>query len=562
MKKVFFAILCFYILFCSSCKMKASNSSFDLKLETVDIFLKQNNFSQAKDYLKKNKRYARTVFERLSFIRRFYILGMDNEVEKMLKATHKKFPLDVNVAAVYANHLAKKGHYLEAEKVASFLWDTPYKSIPAEINIVLNEDKKDISLVDSYKIAGNFTKNVQFFINAASLCALHGEMAEALAFHPNVISAYDNSLFWAKLSYDSGDWMRCIHDINAGEFSFEGEMLKADALVHLGEIEKASVVWSNLVNKDERRDANLLLNVAFSNYFAENRLETQRYLTQLVEQFPDFVNGLVFYGKFAYQSSKIKQPEDLLTLAVRKLGFRSIKMQEIDSMPLIPVSDALHRMDNFLDKYATSENKDKIQYYELMVERQKLLWLYENKYENSEKNIDMWYLLEKCTGNNEIYPEYLAKYATWLFIFSQRFEDAQNLLNTHLQNKSTKGNFDTMLLWEKEYEAFLQGKLHKNYEAAFEIYENLTTDKMSVQALQNYANICEAKFFYDKALRLYGMAQEKSNDSKEKSDIHYKIANVQIAKGSFDDAILSLNYSINLNPGNTKSRLILKKISK
>jgi tetratricopeptide (TPR) repeat protein len=285
-------------------------------------------------------------------------------------------------------------------------------------------------------------------------------------------------------------------------------------------------------------------------------------LTQLVEQFPDFVNGLVFYGKFAYQSSKIKQPEDLLTLAVRKLGFRSIKMQEIDSMPLIPVSDALHRMDNFLDKYATSENKDKIQYYELMVERQKLLWLYENKYENSEKNIDMWYLLEKCTGNNEIYPEYLAKYATWLFIFSQRFEDAQNLLNTHLQNKSTKGNFDTMLLWEKEYEAFLQGKLHKNYEAAFEIYENLTTDKMSVQALQNYANICEAKFFYDKALRLYGMAQEKSNDSKEKSDIHYKIANVQIAKGSFDDAILSLNYSINLNPGNTKSRLILKKISK
>ena len=103
-------------------------------------------------------------------------------------------------------------------------------------------------------------------------------------------------------------------------------------------------------------------------------------------------------------------------------------------------------------------------------------------------------------------------------------------------------------------------KLYNDYATYQNILESIDYDKKSIEVLLNLANIYESQFMYQNALENYSLAEKSTTDTKIKSQIHYNIANVLIKQNNLEDGILSLNYSVSLDPVNTKSRLLLKKL--
>lgn len=575
MKKVCFAILCMWIFLCIGCKISASKSSFNSQIDIIDSLMQSGNYASCKKLLKEAEKAVVTSTNVLSIVKRYYQLNMNKNASDLLQKSQKHFPLDKTLAAVYLNQLLKTGDLENAMELCGILKDSVYESFVAELMLKSIQDKTSEQLLPYYEIAGKATKNNQFLINGAVILAKSGKYEEALELHPQEISQYDNTYFWASLAYDSSDYMRAIRDIDSGSYNMEGQLLKADSYIQMKEYNQSRQVWTELaINQDEINET-LYVNAARSEYILGNYENTKLLLLKLVENFPDYVPGLVFYGQFAYETTMTRKTDDDLGKALRSAGFKSLEMQNNDALPMIPVSDALHKMDSFVQRNKNRVElfgNDKLQYYELMVERQKLQWLYDNENDKDRKMVDIWAMLEFCSGDNQPFPPYLVKYATWFFINNDDYSNAEKLLFNHLE-RSYSITADSILdadisyecesfsNWEKEMLAFLLGNVYKKYDLSQLLYESVLKDEKTIELMLNLASIYEAKAMYGRALELYADCDRKCKSDEEKSDIHYRIAELQFAEDKIEDAKISLNYSITLNPGNTKSRLLLKKIS-
>lgn len=575
MKKVCFAILCMWIFLCIGCKISASKTSFNSQIDTIDSLMQSGNFTSCKKLLKKAEKSAVTSTNILSIVKRYYLLNMNENASDLLKNSQKRFPLDKTIAAVYLNHLLKQGDLEKGMELCGILKDSVYEAFVSELMIKSIQDKTAEQLLPYYEIAAEATKNNQFLINGAVILAKSGKFQEALELHPQVISQYDNAYFWASLAYDAADYMKAIRDIDSGTYNLEGQLLKADSYIQMAEYDQSRQVWTELAKKQDEPNATLYINAARSEYILGNYENTKLLLLKLVENFPDYVPGLVFYGKFAYETTMSKKSEDELSKALRSVGYKSLGMEYRDSLPMIPVTDALHRMDSFLQRNKNRVElfgNDKLQYYELMVEKQKLQWLYDNENDKDSKMVDVWAMLEACSGDNKPYPSYLVGYAVWFFLSNEDYFNAEKLLFNHLEknyviNRELLLDDDSIFEcasftdWEKNMLAFLVGHVYKKYDLSQKLYESVLENELELSTMLNLASIYEAKVMYEKALELYAKCDRECTAKEEKSDIHYRIAELQFAQNKTDDAKISLNYSITLNPGNTKSRLLLKKIS-
>ena len=94
------------------------------------------------------------------------------------------------------------------------------------------------------------------------------------------------------------------------------------------------------------------------------------YVKTLVVAFPDYIDGLVLYGKFLLHYASLGE-ESELTKALRKKGLKSIDMEIQDSKPRIPVSDCLFRMEESLKRRTNLDTQKAT----LQIEYLKLKWL-------------------------------------------------------------------------------------------------------------------------------------------------------------------------------------------
>ena len=135
----------------------------------------------------------------------------------------------------------------------------------------------------------------------------------------------------------------------------------------------------------------------------------------------------------------------------------------------------------------------------------------------------------------------------------------------------------TMEVWEIELAAYFS-LIDENMDAAKRLYEYAVFETGGVNALQknnaiiaisplaqvtsatNLAMLYAASGDLKKSVSLFGLASGRTRDKKIKSRILYKTALVQIDLGNTDEAVLSLNYAISLDPMNANARLLRKKI--
>ncbi len=577
MKSVFTAA-CIMLFF--SCMMSVTDESFASKMDLADSYIAQAQFSSAEKILVKAFKKAHTDFQFLGIYRRFSVMKKYERCAEVIQKAFKKNPESIEIRAVYSHFLIQQKRIAEAVQISQPLAGTFYGSLYAQARFLLIEDSKDFftaELVQLYKDAYASTGNVSFIMNAAVIESLQGNYIKAMQYHPQKITSYDPCLFWACIAYDAGNYAVCLYDLSLLNQSLETEQLKADACLMSGELEKARESWL-WVLEQENAAPSAYFNAASSTEMIRSFNEAGIYARKMVQQYPDYAPGLVYYGFYAIKQNKQKT-EDPLEQALKLSGLKSLQMHIEDSFPKIPVKDAVYRIEKALEK----NNEPSLQIAHLL-----LSWETKKDIQVEDKIVDIWRLLELNMKDAFMYDETILRYAVWFFLSQSKFEEAQSLLLPYIKAKYGQREitaedeyvmvFDAELMkdklssWEREYLAYIYAAYTKEYSKALSLleYEYSLKDKMpegqenmytlNEQLVVNLATMYEGLKYREKAVSLYSEVSSVTESAKLKSEIHYRLACINILRKETKNAVLNLEYSLSLDPDNSKSRLLLKKI--
>ena len=254
---------------------------------------------------------------------------------------------------------------------------------------------------------------------------------------------------------------------------------------------------------------------------------------------------------------------------------------------------------------------------ELLVEKLNLYLCSHSELPQKSLESEIWKTLEINELGTDLYPPLLVNYCVSKLLNYGKTEDARNLFTKYLDAryrlrrdeidkdtlvydvfggekkfvappvpdfvmKAAFGNraseyVSTMEVWEIELAAYFS-LIDENMDAAKRLYEYAVFETGGVNALQknnaiiaisplaqvtsatNLAMLYAASGDLKKSVSLFGLASGRTRDKKIKSRILYKTALVQIDLGNTDEAVLSLNYAISLDPMNANARLLRKKI--
>ncbi|MDE6069119.1 MAG: hypothetical protein K2F89_09250, partial [Treponemataceae bacterium] len=263
-----------------------------------------------------------------------------------------------------------------------------------------------------------------------------------------------------------------------------------------------------------------------------------------------------------------------LTRALRDAGIVSADMKRFDELPRIPVSDALARMRESLERTG-----DKNLHVAILDLEDRISTGIDERARISK----IWRLLEQNTLAPNLYPPEIVQYALHIFLEFERYDEAKNVFVKYLNagfgfdekepfERELLKNIPKMDLWEIEYAAFfaasqndsfLAKRLYeravfgekKSSENSFDAFE--ISPECDIQSAANLAMIYSSTGDKETALKLYGVAASRATDSYLKSEIMYRLGCTYNKLGQKSDARRSLEYGLYLNPGNGNARLLL-----
>lgn len=553
----FVLLIVFSLLVLTGCTKKSANFSFATSMDTVDSMIALGQMKEANDLLKDASTVASEPNEWFAIYKRYIRTGNTKEAGKLMKKAYKKCPGNAEVAAVYAHHLIQEKNYDDAYKVAVRLENTPYGSILSELRLKKAKAENNYlkrEFVQTFCDAAYATGNDRYLRNAAVIEAYNGFIQNALALHPNGETYNEDKLFWALISYDAGNFAQTYIDLAMMEPSAEVMMLKADAALYLDEQKSAFEFWKGALKYDPGLSPVPYYNLAHYAELNDMQAERGEFLILLMKYFPDYVPGLAAYGNYAYDITH-REPEDAITSAVRKAGFKSLNMEQRDTAPVVPVEDALARMEELIAKTGDEA---------ITVERAKLQWRNADK-SPDQKLVDVWFLLEKYPEN-----ENLKYYAVWLLCKLKRYDEAQTMFSKYLVNKygnnDIKDIVSSLSALECEYAAYLSAinvpnEQTPDYKLAVKLYQNLVAhDTKSVPVLMNYGLIRYSESHLQEAFDLYNKALRLTSDETMKAEIQYRMGCVYAAQKNMKDALMCLSYCLQLNPEHAKARLLYKRL--
>lgn len=560
-----FFVFIFSLSLVMSCNKTSVAVSFAGTVDTIDECIASGQIKEANNLLKKLSRSASSVTEFFSVYKRYVRLGDVNNAGKIVKKAYLKHADQAEVVAVYAHYLLNQNKLDTAEKIATRLEGTQYGSLLTEIRLRKASDNQDYlkhEFIQAFCDAANATGNEAYLRNAAVIEAYNGFIKNADALHPKTSFYNSNKLFWAMIAFDAGNFTQTYIDLSSMEETPEVLLLQADAALYLDEQKAAFNLWQKVQQIAPDFSAVPYYNIAHYGNLNNDQVLRGTNLINLVSLFPDYMPGIASYGNYAYDSV-FRKAEDSITEAVRKAGFKSLRMVAEDAMPIVPVEDALKRMDDLLFKTNDSQ---------LLVERLKLQWRASQK-SSEEKLIDVWFNLEANPQN-----ETLHQYGVWLLCVLKRYDEATRLFDGFLTKKYGSAVYVDLTkefsAWEAEYAAFLHGMSAENaqiaqnqnasnagYALCKDLYDALVQkDTRAVPVLLNYGSICFAQNEHQKALDLYTNATKLTADETLKAEIQYRIAKVYVAKHDVKTAQMCLSYCLQLNPDHPKARLLYKQL--
>ena len=563
-------LLLFIPLIIFSCGMTVEDASFTAKLDTADKLIFQSQFDDAQNILKSIEGKAHTAFQYIAVSKRYINMQKFENAQKILAKAYKKHSESNEVCAVYSWVLLQVKNYDLACKISEKLINTSYAGLFAESRIKqfssLEQEFLEKDLQQEYLIAYNTTGNIKFLQNAAIFYCYNGNYEGAFSYHPVKITNYSNAEFWSYVSYDSGNYLQAISDAKfiPKKNEVTSLIITADSYLKMRETKLAKQIWDKIISIDKKANPSVLMNCTYASLENGNIDEAFDYIKTCVQFFPDYIQGLILYGKFLLHFNS-KNEESELTLALRKKGLKSIDMEISDSKPRVPVSDCLYKMEESL-KRRPNLDKEKAT---LQIEYLKLKWLADKTTSSEQMTLDIWEMIEKNSimagTNNSIITDFIVTF----FIKQNQFEQATQILTSVLNEKYGQTDFtdeNSSLIKQMSFaelqnsaalcfEKGLYFSAKKLLEESMKYKNSVTTD-----VYLNLGNFEESQGNLNDALEYYSNSINTTKDDYLKSEIYYRIANISTSKNDLKNAKLYLDYSLTLNPGHVKANLLKKQI--
>jgi tetratricopeptide (TPR) repeat protein len=161
---------------------------------------------------------------------------------------------------------------------------------------------------------------------------------------------------------------------------------------------------------------------------------------------------------------------------------------------------------------------------------------------------ETWLLLDRHEGDENMY-----RWAAWLILFQRNYNEIRILLN-----RTEMLNLDYQ--WEKIYRS-LHLMFDGDIETAEEILSSIPLEEAEWTVHANMGVIMEAQRSTSRALEQYLIAADKIRDPKPAARIQVRIARCYVVLNRPSDAILTLIYALELDPGNLTARLELDRLT-
>ncbi len=610
-------LLLFFCLpfFFSSCSKELKKDSFTNALNQIDSLINQNQYKDAEILLDKITADAYSSWAKIGIFRRFCLIEKKTKAEKIIAEGLKKNPENLEMLAVYSNFLLDDDRLDLALHFSEKLQNTKYGSIYSEAvirNTIEKSNKNDLNHIfkeekyfQVYYDAYTGTQNTAWLKNAALLYLAKGAYNSAANIAPVELFKIDDAYFWALVMFDAARYGDCINYSNAAEqmlrenFSLQNKKhvaeseiiaIESDAYTLLSDSENAEKVRRKYldsikgdINSSEKwklseiEKKSAFVPIIFSNsakwaYDNQDDFRAADLLTFCVDTWPDYVQGLISYAQFAYNSSK-NRDEDFVQRQLRDKGLATLEMEQYDNRARIPVSDALYRIKKSLER----TNNPAL--YVLNIDLSQRISPSTNKIQQAAL---IWKLLEENAEQKSVYPDIILDYALNFFLQEKMHDEAFRAFSNHVSSKyliSLGDDFWTSIVKEiksfsqieVEYSAFFAAYF-KLSDTALRLYEYavyefgtepndkvispLTTNTSCV----NLAMILNSLGYKKESLELYGKIAGRCTERTIKSLVMYRMALIQFGYNDLRSAKRSCEYAVSLDNENIDAKNLLFKM--
>lgn len=597
-----------FILFCFfGCKLKAEQKSLTGQFEVIDSLIMQNQMQSAIKELKKTEKQAYDAWSYIGIYKRYKILGEENLAEKVIEKALKKNSDNIELLAVYTNHLLRQNKLQNLSKTAVKLCGTKYASLYSELVLRQSMEKAieeganaffhDEKFYQIYKDAFIGSKNSIWARNCAVFDLTHGFYERAASNLPVAFANADDAYFWALTLYDAGRYFDSLDVLTQSEkllndyqnkdlfrtSKIQQVALASDAYMAISNMEEAENVRRDVVlnvdslnvrSEDENLLSLILLNSAI--WAGSQGLDDQNadLLFYIVNRWPKNIQALILYTDFAYRSN-LQREESSEIKSLRDAGLLTLEMERYDNRRKIPLSDAMYRLDE-----AIKETNDPY----LNIAKLDLKYKTDKSITLKDKERDLWKMMEDNHTEAEKYKTLLVQYAINFLLNQKENEQAWNLFYDYVIDN---GKYDEKRdFWEQFIEQIygyelpvveiaawfatenklLTEALRLNeycvYESAGKLEEGFISQNVSTATCMNLADIYVSTGKKSKALELYGKAAGREYKNSVRSEIFYRIACIYSSDGDIKNALRSAEYACSLYPENARASLLKDKLRK
>lgn len=575
---------------CAACTFEVTEKSFSSSLNEIDEDVAEKRYADAKKKLVSLQKSARKGEEALSIYKRYKVLACEKDALKMLEKALSHDSKNDKLRAAYVDLLLKTGEKAKALKVSSPLKGGKYGSLYSESFLLSKNEKTDFYDELYYPIyydAWRGTGNEEWLVNCAILRALEGRFQEGAALGKEA-NDERNSEVWAKIAYDGALYDESVfHAKRALRFysgtssssklslrrnaSLRMKVLMADAYTKLEDYEEAEkirsyIVREALLNKDEKAVKeetlyrSVFVNSALSSLNAGNMRRAAELLVYSLNAWDDYVPALTLYSYMARETNRIIV-EDEMEKRLRSSGMKTIEMLKRDRRTVIPIQDALYRLDK-----AISKNKDPL----LSILKLSLIFSTDKTLSDKEKTASLYLFLEDAVTSPFVYPPIVLDFALSFIIRRGTISEAFSLFTKHLSSKYGFSYKDEEEFWanvekcvkdldikEAEYAAFFALEQNRGKVARFLHEKAMEKGEVSVATAMNLANIYFSSGNNKAALKLYTGLVGRVLDLRKKSRVVCLVAKVYKKMGNDAGARRFSEYALTLNRANAEADLLL-----
>lgn len=550
--KAFVKLIVCILLFTSSfsCKKDESSSAFYAELKAVDLQISSGEKNRALASLQALSPRAKDARQVLAIAKRMISLDAVPQVIKFLQGSVSDIAQDSpEVAGLLIATLIDAGRADGVQEYAPLVKNSSYSALLAESSVLVANPHEMVDIEPySWEVAYRQT-GVQSFLkmSALSLCK-EGKLSKA-EFLKEAIPKNEqikDPFFWSCLSYDLGHFDFLFKHLSSSIENAEREgvfetdnvdvdkasrhlLLAADAAYGTGDIDIARSYWQECADLP-RPTPIALYNLALT---SESEEEKTRYFVECITRYPFYYPAISSYIR-QYLVIKANEISDEITKYLAERGFYSMKMEEV----YLSLPNMVYSPEALLNVAVSQPGHDA---------RIALEYFRYKHYQgiNFRAGIaDMWKLLEDYPGNMDVLA-----YAKWYFSHCRDFNACFSVGQT---GDSALDAFYLGL--EKAVRSSTDDDIIESFNKASVIPE------YRVFATANIAYIYYQQGLKDKTIETLSLASSMTDDDKLKSRLHYQIAKILAELKSYDRAITTAGYAVELDEENYPAQVLLEKL--